>query len=211
MTVWDEVKATLSLLGDAVERWPDTRLDAGREPPFEIHLAPWATGAAEELHRRFGNDVELVVGFLRYPERKPWRIAPNGKDIPEMDPTEMSLELDTPVVVASGQNTIGKLRVRNLSAHTIVILPHEHVTTQVVDPRTGDVVGGFCGEQRWPSRWREVHPASTILVGIVIGTTSFSPDLGYAVPAGEWAIREVLNLEDGRRVRTPLLPITVTA
>jgi hypothetical protein len=224
MTVWDELKASLFKLSDSVIRWPDVRLDEDMQPPFRIGLAPGAISAAEELHRRFGDDVELVVGFLRYPDRKPWRISPKGEDIPKMDPTEMSVELDAPIIVASGHTVRGALRVRNLSAHTIVLLPHEHVTTQVVNPQTGDVVGGFCGERRGPSCWREVHPASTIVVGVVIGTASVSPDLGYVVPAGKWAIQVILELEDEnatgwqrgtdrpgrRRVRTPLLPITVT-
>ena len=64
----------------------------------------------------------------------------------------------------------------------------------------------------------------TVIVPVLVGTASTLPDLGSAVSAGEWAIRVILELEEGdgagwqrptdrtrrRRVRTPLLPITVT-
>lgn len=45
---------------------------------------------------------------------------------------------------------------------------------------------------------------------MLVGTASDSAQLGYAVPPGEWAVRVTLELGDGRRVRTPMLPITVT-
>ena len=36
-----------------------------------IRLAAWAATTAEELHQRFGADVELTMGALRYPQRTP--------------------------------------------------------------------------------------------------------------------------------------------
>ena len=70
MSVWDQLKvALLNLEGSgALASYPDPSVDEGRQPPFVIRLAPWATDAAEELHQRFGDDVELVVGLLHYPE-----------------------------------------------------------------------------------------------------------------------------------------------
>jgi hypothetical protein len=41
-------------------------MDEGRQPPYGTDLAPWATDIAKELHRRFGDDVELVVGAFSY-------------------------------------------------------------------------------------------------------------------------------------------------
>ena len=61
-----------------------------------------------------------------------------------------------------------------------------------------------------------------MVVPVLVGTAGVSPDLGYAVPAGEWAIQVVLDLkkERGQRQRytggrqeahrAPLLPIAVT-
>ena len=214
MTVWDEVKVVLLELegSGALVQHPDPRVDDNRQPPFEIHLQPWATDIAEELHHRFGDDVELVVGSLRYPQRQPRR-QPAGApdDIPDIDPRLMTVELDAPIVVASGRTVRGALRVHNLSANTIVILTNGQVTAQVVDPHTGAVVGGFAGAQTLPGIHFSAAPGDSVVVPVLVGTTSVSPDLGYAVPAGKWAVQMTLELEDGRYLRTPLLPITVTA
>jgi hypothetical protein len=226
MTVWNELKVVLLELesSGALLQHPDPQQDEGKQPPFLIALAPWATEVAEELHSRFGNDVELVVGFLRYPQRQPRRQhAGAPEDIPDMDLTLMTVELDAPIVVQTGLTVRGALRVHNLSADTVVILTNGHVTAQVVDPHTEAVVGGFAGAQTLPGIRFRVAPGETVVVPVLVGTASFSPDLGYVVPAGDWAIQMVFELADenatgwqrgtgrpGRRlVRTPLLPITV--
>jgi hypothetical protein len=138
------------------------------------------------------------------------RISTPGRPIPDIDPNEMTVELDAPVVVASGHHVHGALRVNNLSADPIVIKTNGVVTAQVVDPRTGEVVGGYSGAQRAPLIRFDVAATSTTVIPLLVGTGSRSPDLGYAIPAGEWAVQATLMLEDGRCVRTPLLPIRIT-
>jgi hypothetical protein len=226
MTVWDELKIVLLDLEPqgVLTAYPDPRVDEGREPPFEIHLAPWATDAAEDLHRRFGDDVRLIVGALRYPERLRWRQHPSAPDdIPDLDPTVMIVELEAPIVVSSGRTAQGALRIHNMTTGIIVICTNGQVTAQVVDPRTRAVVGGGGGGQILPGVYFRAAPGETVVVPVLVGTASFLPELGYAVPAGEWAIRVVLELADDngegwhkslaeqRRLRTPLLPISVTA
>jgi hypothetical protein len=226
MTTWDGLRVVLLELEDsgALTAYPDPRSDEGRQPPLEIHLAPWAVEAAQDPHRRFGDDVRLLVGFRRYPEQElsGGMSAPDG--VPEMDPTEMSVEIDAPIVVASGHTMRGALRVYNRSAHDIAVLTNGQVTAQVVDPGTGSVVGCFAGAQTAPLVVFPVPPGCTVVVPVLVGTASALPDLGYAIPRGEWAIRAVLELQEGgraglqrptdqvgrRRVRTALLPITVT-
>jgi hypothetical protein len=134
---------------------------------------------------------------------------PKTDAISEMDPTEMTVELDAPIVVASGHNVRGALRVHNLSGDAIVILTNGVVTAQVVDP-TGEVVGGYSGAQRAPLVRFDVASNSTTVVPMLVGTASVKHDLGYSVPAGAWAVQVELQLDDGRRLRTPLLRITVT-
>ena len=75
---WDDVRAALLGLegSGALTQYPDPRSDEAQQPPIEIHLAPWATDAAAELHRRFGDNVKLVVGSLLYPSGERWRISP---------------------------------------------------------------------------------------------------------------------------------------
>jgi len=224
MTVWDELKVVLLDLeaAHALTGFPDPRSDAHREPPFEITLAPWATEAAEDLRRRFGDDVDLIVGVLRYPQRQPGRQYPTAPDdIPDMDLRLMSVGLDAPIIVASGHWATGGLRINNLSAANIVICTNGHVTAQVVDPRTRVLVGGGTGIERLPGVHFRAAPGEMVVVPLFVGTASYVPELSYAVPAGEWAAQVVLQLADTsaegwergiarRRFRTPLLPVTVT-
>jgi hypothetical protein len=71
VALWDELKVVLARLRDeqpgALQGYPDPGYDEDRQPPFEIRLAPWATATAENLHNRFGQGVDLVVGALAYP------------------------------------------------------------------------------------------------------------------------------------------------
>ena len=71
MAIWDELKVVLARLRDqqpgTLMRYPAPDVDEGRQPPFTIRLAPWATATAEELHQQFGDDIELTVGALPYP------------------------------------------------------------------------------------------------------------------------------------------------
>jgi hypothetical protein len=227
VAVWDELKVVLLDLesSGALVSYPDPSVDTHRQPPFEIRLQWWASEIAEDLPRRFGDDVKLVVGLRPYPEPQPRRQVGAPDHIPDMDPTVMSVALDASIAVSSGHTARGALRVHNMSADAIVTCTNGQVTAQVVDPRTRAVVGGFTGAQTLPGVYFRAAAGDTVVVPVLVGTASASADLGYAVPAGDWAIQVILELDDGdgfgwqrggvgrpsrRRLRTPLLPITVT-
>lgn len=84
------------------------------------------------------------------------------------------------------------------------------VTARVVDPGTGEVVGGYAGAQTMPLVRFQAEPGQSVTIPLLVGTASSVPELGYAVPPGSWAIDAVLKLEDGT-YRTPRFPLTVTA
>jgi hypothetical protein len=231
MTVWDELKVVLLDLegSGALAAYPDPRVDEGREPPFEIHLAAWATDAAEDLHLRFADNVELIVGFLRYPECRPWNSTVVVRTSPVVDAMERGIEtaLVAPVAVSSGHATESAQRVRNMTTNTIIVVPKGYLTGFIVDPRNGRGVGG--GAQSYvTARMSDpdtglvrpvdsqpqivpfrIMPGGTEVIPLLVDTASALPDLGYAIPAGDWAVRVILELEDGSYLRTPLLPITV--
>ena len=54
--LWGELKVVLARLRDqrpgALRQYAELDVDEGRQPPFTIRLAPWATATAEELHQR---------------------------------------------------------------------------------------------------------------------------------------------------------------
>ena len=219
MTAWDELKPVISRLRDqrpgALMSHPSLKVHGDRTPPFEIWLAPWAADTAEELRRQFGDDVELTVGDLPYPPGRqgPRRHAPG--QIPDLlDPREVTAELDGPAVVSSGHTLRHHLTVHNLTGSELQIATNGHVTATVVDPQTGEVVGGFSGAQAMPLMFFRAAPGGSVRIPLLIGTASRTLRLGYTVPAGEWGIQATLEFGlDPRNSprRTPILPLTITA
>jgi hypothetical protein len=219
MTVWDELKVALVRLRDQrpcpLIQSPAPEVDEGRQPPFTIRLAPWAAATAAELHEQFGDDVDLTVGALPYPPaRAPRRPRAAGPPADPLDPAEVTAELDGPAVVRSGRTLHHGLLLRNLTAGELQIATNGQVTAAVVDPQTGEVVGGFAGFQTAPLVVFRVPPGQTERIPLLIGTASSTPRLGYTIPPGDWGIRATLTLgphpPDAPRRRTPILPLTIT-
>jgi hypothetical protein len=218
VTAWDELKPVIARLREeqpgVLTSFPMPEVDEGRVPPFRIGLAPWAAATAGELHRQFGDDVELTVGALSYPpgpepRTRPATTPPTGL----LDSPEITVELDGPAVVRSGHSLRHGLLVGNLSGRELQIATNGHVTAVVVDPQTGEVVGGFAGSVTWPLVIFRVPAGENERIPLLIGTASFTPRFGYVVPAGEWGIQATLTLgpdRDSPRRRTAILPLTIT-
>jgi hypothetical protein len=220
VTAWDELKPVIARLRDqqpgALTRYPSPESDEGRTPPFKIRLAPWAADTAEEFHRQFGDDVELTVGALPYPPGRQGRGRHAPGQLPDLlDPREVKAVLDGPAVVSSGHTLRHQLTVQNLTSSELLIATNGHVTAAVVDPQTGEVVGGYSGAQVAPLKVFRASPGGSTRIPLLIGTASRTLRLGYTVPAGEWGIQATLKLgpdpRNSPRRRTPILPLTITA
>ncbi len=211
MAVWDELRVVPTELRDsgALMRYPDPRSDRDDPPPYGISLAPWATEVAADLHERFGDDIDLRVGALGYPDRRPVEFAPTPTG-PLMDPTEASVELDGPGEIRSGYVLDTGLRVRNLGDTVLEVHTNGQLTALVLDPRSGEVVGGDTRAHLAPLVRFRVAPGEHETIPLIVGTASFVPELGYAVPPGAWEMAADLKLGDGRVVRTPPVPLTIT-
>ena len=184
-----------------------------QQPPFRIDLAPWAVDVAADLHERLGDFVELRVGALSYPP-DPDRAVSSGSDRPAnplADPSQIRIDLDGPLSIASGHTTTHGLLLTNLTADTVTVHTNGQLTAQIADPSTGRAVGGYTGAQISPLIRFTAAPGHTVRIPLLVGTSSYDPDLGYAVPAGRWALFATLELRDGRTLNTPLQPLTVTA
>ena len=223
MTVWDELRLTLTRLLEeqpgALRGYPDPSRSEGGAPPFGIRLAAWAETVAGELDERFGSQVDLTVGALPYPPgRPPSRPARRRDHAREpadlLDPGEAEVELDGPAVVRSGHTLRHGLLVRNRTGGDLQIATNGHVTASVVDPLTGEAVGGFSGAQVLPLIMFRIAPGGTERIPLLTGTASFTDRLGYAVPPGTWGLQATLDLarDHGERLprRTPVLPLTIT-
>ena len=219
MTVWDELKPVIARLRDrqpsALERYPLPDFDLAGPPPFTFRLAPWAADVADQLHRQFGDDVELTVGLLPYPPGRPARTRRQSApgDLPDLlDPDEVRVTLDEIALVRSGHTLHHHLTVHNLIGGELLLATNGAV---VVDPQTGETVGGFSGAQTLNLKMFRVAPGGSTRIPLLIGTASSRPQLGYAIPPGEWGIQATLTLishsSESPRRRTPILPLTVIA
>lgn len=83
--------------------------------------------------------------------------------------------------------------------------PHQRNLTAAIVDRAG----AYFGAQTAPLIIFTAEPGRTVQIPLLVGTDSCSPDLGYAVPAGEWRVVAPLDLADGKRLVSPPLPLTV--
>jgi hypothetical protein len=185
-------------------------VDRADRLPFPIELAPWATDVAAELDGSVGAAVELRVGFLHFPQRA-LAARPVLEPADETGVTEVRAELEADLVLRSGHSGRVGLLLHNLGSAQIQLVTNGCLTAVVVDPITREAVGGLSGAQVLPMVTFTAAPGGTVRVPLLVGTASLVPDLGYAIPPGQWAMRTTLQLVSGRRLRTPTLPLTVTA
>jgi hypothetical protein len=208
MAVLNHVESAVARL---LERYPGSVYgwDAS-----DVHLAPWAVFAAEELQRRFGDAVELDVGALPYPPGREPRDGfgpPKTSDFPELPlPDGVAVELDGPVEVRSGHTAQIACLLHNRTDSDLWVTLGGAV---VVDPNTGEVVGGSAEPRTFALSGPIVPAGQTFTITWGFGTASFTRRLGYAVPAGIWGLQVILGLPpDPRRRprrRTPVFPLTI--
>jgi hypothetical protein len=214
MSTWDQLKVALIQLRDgnpgALQSYPTPEVDEGRTPPFRIQLSPWATRVATELHERFGDDVDLEVGFLHFPERTLVHPDLVGRQAPPLAPADVvEPSLIDPLVVSSGHSGNGQLILLNHTGKGVTIVTTGQLFASVVDPDTHQVVGGYAGGHRLSRVVFSISPGERNTIPLCVGTASVVPELGYAVPAGRWAIAPRLEIEGRGWFRTSQLPITV--
>jgi hypothetical protein len=225
---WETIRPVLvklsALQPKPVRDGPDPHVIGPRRSPFHIGLEPWASHIAAALHKRFGPEVILSVGYFGYPSRlavdswgrpRPGGLAsrPAAEERALMvDPAALTFELAGELVMASGHEADAPLLVANHSARPIEI---HRLRAVIVDPANGVTVGDAMppgARSTAVTHARDVlaiAPGGISTFALRVGTASRDPALGYAVPPGAWAVRVFLE-RSGQVVRAPLLPITIT-
>lgn len=214
VTVWDELRQALRQIRaeqpEALLSYPDPDDGDQRNPPFFVNLAPWVTAVAEDLNRRFGSDVTLRVGGLSYPSgASVAAVRGFGESLAPAPGNEVSVELDGPLTVRSGHTADHGLLVTNQTEAELAIHSKGQLTAKILDLASGRVVGGFAGAQRLPLKVFQIPAGETTRIPLLVGTASFRPELGYAIPPGRWGLTADLRLNSGRLLRLPTLFVDV--
>jgi len=216
MSVWAAVRQELLRLRAEqpalLMAYTDPNAEPDPSPPFFIQLDASAVTTAHDLHRRFGEQAELRVGALPFPPSpdQPWRQPALRKPVPlDHSIDGIRVELAGPLTVRSGTTSRHTLTITNDTAGGMAVQTNGQLTAQVVDPRDGSHVGGSAAFQTQPLVRIHIAPGTSAGAPLLVGTTSFVPRLGYTIPPGRWGITADLQLEDGRRLLTPILPIEV--
>ncbi|NYJ75874.1 hypothetical protein [Allobranchiibius huperziae] len=216
LATWERLRHDLLRLQSAEPRqlmgYPTP--DPGyRRPPVDIDLTADAQATAADLHQTYGDFVALHVGALPYPPEPPSastrRTAGPPDEREPANPAEMHIALESPLTIRSGQTRMHGLLLTNLGTEDIHVPTNGNLTASIVDD-AGTVVGGYSGPEPAPLMVYTAGPSETVRIPLLVGTASYRPELGYAIPPGTWHLTAPLNLDDGRRLTTPALELTIT-
>ena len=83
--------------------------------------------------------------------------------------------LDDPAAVSSGHTLHHHLTVHDLTGSELQIAANGRVTAAVVDPQTGETVGGFSGIQTLPLKVFRAISGGSMRIPLLIGTASSRP------------------------------------
>jgi hypothetical protein len=185
-------------------------------------LQAFAVDVARELQDRFGADVTLQVGVMSFPDKRLGdpRLADPLPEVPLAEQAGFDVQLAEPIGVQSGRTIEHAVLISNLSDTDVqVATTGGHLQSAVLDPRTGKRVGGDFGFKMLLPVTFQVARGMQTRIPVWVGTTSIVPELGYAVPSGEWHLQVDMELGNDRppppRRHRPLrsapLPMTITA
>ena len=213
MTGWQSLRVDLRRLREespgalVVGPCPDSER---REPPIRIQLAAWASDIAATLNAKYGSLLDLEVGAMTFPARQLWL----SEDLPQLRgaPAEsagLDVEPLPPLSVRTGRSTHEDVLVTNRTAHEQVLLTTGGALTSAVTDTSGSIVGLYVGPRNASRVGFAIEPHQSRPVPVLIGTASMVPDLGYAVPPGQWRLVIELHTDSGNMLSTPL-DITIT-
>lgn len=194
---------------EALRALPDPDSVPARTP-VRIMLAAWATEIAAGLQATYPELVELEVGAMRYPAGELIRYV----RVPELrgrPAAEIGIDVEAlaPLTVRSGWDLWQDVLVRNRGDREQVLITMGELSSVVADG-SGRVVGRFAGPHALPRVGFAVGAGEERPVPVLIGTASLVPELGYAVPPGQWRLVIGVRTETGAEGEASL-ELTVTA
>jgi hypothetical protein len=197
----EEIRAEVERVAKSRTRQPLMAIGSGFGV-VSVRLRPDEEALAAELHGRFGNALELTVGALPYPRARKERHRPP----PPAQPTRRvisglvsRIELDPPEV-AAGNTASGRVVLGNTGSEEISLQTGQPLVASLVDPETGEVVGGYVSAVAGTGLSFRISPGAEARVPLLVGTASYRTELGNALPPGRYIVRTQIPLGAGREV-----------
>lgn len=164
---------------------------AGSGPEtIDVQLRADGVSIAEQIHATYGELVKIQVGFLPYPDRTSADIDCSAilKDIVTDTPLRATARLETARVV-TGADFGGTVTVTNGGADVVEFESGDPMTAVIYRRGTDQVVGAYEGGIGGVGTGGTLQPGGTLDIGVLGGTASCDPSLGYALPPGLYDVR----------------------
>jgi len=220
----EEIAAEIHDLALASERGVIKQVGVGWGT-VDIGLGADQEALAAQLDGRYGGAVGLTVGQFPYPPGRPPtlpeqisakyssapdRATPSRPQALPVPGLETQLEL-TPPEVRSGREGHGHVVVRNVGSRRVEIQTDQHLVGAVIDPVSGDTVGGGRMFVAGTGLLLALEPGEEATIHVVYSTASGRRELGYALPPGHYIVRtEVPIHADGPEPNGPARVLSVT-
>jgi hypothetical protein len=216
MAGWESLRADLRRL---LEESPDALMvfqdpdSEQRGRPIHLELAAWATDFAAALNAKYGSLVDLRVGAMTFPAGQLWlkkRWYEHWYQLRGAPAEHAGLDVEplSPLTIRTGRFAYRDVLVTNRAAYEQVLVTNGALASAVAD-NSGAVVGLYVGPHSLARVGFAIEPHQSRPVPVLIGTASVVPDLGYAVPPGQWWLVIALATDTGVTLRAQL-EITIT-
>ncbi len=161
-----------------------------------VSLRADGESVAADIAARYGDLVTITVGALSYPDRTTggFGVCSDLVPPPPTMPTTLVATLQ-PIgsPVTSGHDFEAVVNVTNTGDEVVTFESGSPLTALVYLPGTDEVVGIYTGGIAGVGVGAELGPGEAIDIDVVGGTASCDPDLGYALPPGDYEVRVAVD------------------
>lgn len=161
-----------------------------------VNLRADGEAVAAEILERYGDLVDITVGALSYPDRGRVGGLPCGLTLPSPSPdaTDLIATLELfDAEVAAGVDYRGVATITNGGESDVEFESGSPLIGFVFLPGGVDVVGVLTSNVAGVSVGTDLAPGESIDVEVIGGTASCDPDLGYALPPGNYEVRAAIE------------------
>lgn len=157
---------------------------------IDVQLRADGVAIAEQIQAQYGPYVTIQVGFLPYPDPGSAGTGCSAmfSDIITNTPLRVTARLDS-ARVATGADFHGMVTITNGGADVVAFESGDPMTAVVYRRGTDQVLGAYEGGIGGVGTGGSLEPGGTIDIGVLGGTASCDPSLGYAVPPGLYDVR----------------------